>query len=703
MLKDWKRAFLSWSFAIVVVAALGAVTLAYQFDTEHPVDVGGYYDRVYVQGFHDREPKLERDELRFRWGTAEATVLFPGVGARGRWLLVRMHGCRPACLPAPEVDILVNDRHLARITVGPPREQTGLWQEYRLWIPAQAAGQGTMRVTLETEPFVPADAGVGTDRRPLGVAVDRMELIPAGRNSLSPGWPAWEQLGWVLLFAAALYLGLAGVGLPRWWAALVTVLSVGGLAYLLAAQRLWVTVYTSRLAIVALMGLLLLPAFKWLFGRIFAWGRVSFGEREMRVLLAIFLVGFLIKAGGLLYPYSVAWDLKLQLQWSSWIWDGRLAELYGTESPLQERTMPQEWGEEKPLIPYSPFYHITAAGFFLLPWRPYDTANVLSVLLDTTRPFLIYFLARRLGLRGRTGLWAALLYAVFPATFLLHAWGNTPTTTGLWWTFAATCYFVGAWERLRHPRTWAGLVFFLLGAMLYYTPAAAFVTVFWGILLLGLWLNGRTLQPRPLGAVLLALLAAFALATAIYYGQFVGPILTVTIPRVLASVRSEGPSLGVVPVPWAEYVRATWVRMGSMGDGRGLLWPSLLALGGLIAGWRHLRRPLLRWVLSAWLGTALLFFLLGFRVDLVDKELWFVMPALALCGAMLLEWLWRRWRAGRAFSVILTLFLAASSLYIWILRLATIRQDWDASDALILGERLIHLGLMAWRVLFSAA
>lgn len=672
-----RRAFWGWPFLGLVLATLFAVTAAYQFDTPYEIRVGGYYDRVYIQGFHERETLIPGGETEFRWSRGWASLAFPGVGARDRILALRLDGTRPAGFPLPEVRLSACGHFLALVQAGPT------WQEYRLWLPASACAGGTVRLELETDTFSPARQGAGNDPRELGVAISRAVLLPA-RSPFSPAWPAWDQGGWSLLFIISLYLGFVWLGLKPPWAALLAALPLAPLAWGLAIHRLWTTIYTSRLTTVALLGLFLLPLVGMIFRRLLAWGKVSMGERPFRFLLAVFWVGFLLKAGGLFYPFSVAIDLRWHLQRAAEIVDGRLAELY-RPGAFSESVMPEEWGTEKPLIPYSPFYHLTAALFFFLPWRPYDTANVLSVLLDLSRPLLLYFLARRLGLDERTGVWAGLLYALLPATFLLHSWGNIPTTTGLWWTLAATCYLVGAWERLRHIRTWAGLVFFLLGALLYYTVAATFLVVFLGILLVGLALNRQERHARPLGAVALALLAALGLATAIYYGQYIGPIAEKTIPRFLESLRQGGAGLGVRPVSWPEYLLQHLLRLSGLSYG--LIGPLALALGSTFLRWPEGEtRPLRRWVLLAWFGTALLFFLIGFRVDMVDKEIWFVLPAVALCAAMALEWLWRRGRAGRVLVIGLLLFLAAASLYTWVFRLSTVTQEWTAHDARIVGE-----------------
>jgi len=770
---------MSRPLAALLLATLLLVTLAYQFDAAYGVDVGDYYDRVYLRGFHDRESVTGGDT--FRWSTAEATVLLPGVGARGRWLALRLHGWRPAGLPNPAVRVSVNGHYLGAAAT------TSTWQEYLFWVPPQALAGGSARIVLQADAFVPAylfsvgpefagelDQGQvsdglleqfraqgralaapirvevnragsdwavlaadsryslrsenqmlavyasGGDSRSLGLAVSKVALLPAGGGGFSPGWPAWGQLGLALLLAILLYLGLAAVGLAPRWAALGTLGPIAALAWGLAGHRPWTTIYTARLAIAAGLGLLLVLLLRRLYPRLLAWARVEITAKELRLLLAIFLVGFLVKAAGLLYPYSVAVDLRLQLVWSSWIWDGRLAELYGVDSPLHEKTMPVEWGEgeDKPLIPYSPYWHITAASFFLLPWRPYDTANVVNVLLDVSKPLLLYLIARRLGLNRRTGMGAALLQALFPANLLVLSWGNAPTMMGLWWTYAATTYLVGAWERLNRPRTWAGLVFLLLGALLYYTVYALFIGLLMLILLVGMMFGKprpiptarrATPQPHsaergmaggrgsraagarsPLWAAALALGTAVALALLVYYGQFVGPILTRTIPHLLASSQ-EGGGLGKEVSTWSAYLGEHLVRLGSLGYS--LLWPLLLALAGMLTGWKHAvesqeGRALRRGLLAAWLGTAFVFFLLGYRVDMVDKEIWFALPALALCAAVALEWLWRRGVAGRVIAAATYLYLAAAGLAFWILRLSSYLQDWYNTDAPVVGEVL---------------
>jgi hypothetical protein len=190
-----------------------------------------------------------------------------------------------------------------------------------------------------------------------------------------------------------------------------------------------------------------------------------------------------------------------------------------------------------------------------------------------------------------------------------------------------------------------------------------------------------------LAAAALALVAAAALALLFYYGQFVEPVVTRTIPKLLES--AQGGGVGKETSSWSDYLRDHLVRLSSLGYS--LLWPILLGLVGLLAGWKQAvedpgRRPLRRALLGAWIGTALVFFLVGYRMDMVDKEIWFVLPALALCAAVGLEWLWRRGPAGRIVAVATFLYLGAAGFFFWILRLSSYLQDWVNSDAPVVGE-----------------
>ncbi|MFN8566947.1 MAG: hypothetical protein U0Z44_05360 [Kouleothrix sp.] len=77
-------------------------------------------------------------------------------------------------------------------------------------------------------------------------------------------------------------------------------------------------------------------------------------------------------------------------------------------------------------------------------------------------------------LSEREALFAGTLYAVTPATFLLHSWGNLPTTFGIWMTLLSTVYLVAAYRRLDQRGPFVVLLLLLTATMLIYTVMAVF-------------------------------------------------------------------------------------------------------------------------------------------------------------------------------------------------------------------------------------
>ena len=209
----------------------------------------------------------------------------------------------------------------------------------------------------------------------------------------------------------------------------------------------------------------------------------------LRALLLVFFAGYWIKAGGMLYPYFVGIDMRKQLSWAQQIWNGQFWLYYGTDNPMNAETMPvSQWGTNKPVIPYSPWFHIFLGSFAYLPLPTLLAAHMFSALVDTSRVFLLALLARKSRFSERETLFGALLLAVTPVTFLLHSWGNLPTTFGIWWTLVSTVFIVVAYRRLDRPWPFVTLTLLLTITLLMYTVVAAFMGVFLCLLVPALWL-----------------------------------------------------------------------------------------------------------------------------------------------------------------------------------------------------------------------
>ena len=80
-------------------------------------------------------------------------------------------------------------------------------------------------------------------------------------------------------------------------------------------------------------------------------------------------------------------------------------------------------------------------------------------------------------------------------------------------------------------------------------------------------------------------------------------------------------------------------------------------------------RNLLWIVLAAWYTVGVLFMLAGYRVSMVDKQLFYILPALCLCWAVYADRYWRRGRAAQLMILALYAFTLATALDLWVIRI----------------------------------
>jgi hypothetical protein len=127
------------------------------------------------------------------WAGPRASVRFPAVPG-----VVRLTLWAPRATP-PSLRISVNGA--AR---GGPLAVGQHPQPLSLVLTPADLRDGTVELTLESEPFVPASTGKSADRRTLGVVVSRIALEPSG-TGCACGWlalPSEDKDHWVRLLAA---------------------------------------------------------------------------------------------------------------------------------------------------------------------------------------------------------------------------------------------------------------------------------------------------------------------------------------------------------------------------------------------------------------------------------------------------------------------------------------------------------------------
>ncbi|MFN8569899.1 MAG: hypothetical protein U0Z44_20735 [Kouleothrix sp.] len=93
------------------------------------VDVGEWGDHAYLSGVNAPERSARES---YRWTTGQAELVLPNLGGHFRLLRLRLHGWRPAGLPAPRLSISADGRLLTSV-VAPPQLQT-----YELLLPYDA-------------------------------------------------------------------------------------------------------------------------------------------------------------------------------------------------------------------------------------------------------------------------------------------------------------------------------------------------------------------------------------------------------------------------------------------------------------------------------------------------------------------------------------------------------------------------------------
>lgn len=258
-----------------------------------------------------------------------------------------------------------------------------------------------------------------------------------------------------------------------------------------------------------------------------------------------------------------------------------------------------------------------------------------------------------------------------PVTFLLHAWGNAPTTTGFWWMLLATVAMLVAGRQLGDRRLFVVVTVISLAAMLSYTVAAVFHVVFVTVLALLLWLvPHRGEKPLP-WQVLAVTYGGLLIATVLYYGLYIPPIIERTIPYFMQIGTQSTESVGVVRAPFSEYfagffpaLRYDFVENPYLYYG--LFIPIAVVIPAFLMLWK--RRTL--WIFAAaWFTVAVVFMFAGYKISMVDKQLFYIVPLLALCWAVYADRLWLRGGAGRVIVTTTVLFTLVSALQLWIIRI----------------------------------
>jgi hypothetical protein len=679
---------------LALVGGLVLVALAYQSPRSVLVDIGGNLDNLHTVGFHAPETS---GEANFRWSTGQSELVFQGIGKPLAPLHVtlQLSSGRGEDAAPIAVQATVNGRPVE------PLQVVGRSAPYVIAVdPAWIDASGDVRIGLSSPTFQS-----GNDKRVLGFLADFARAdLPVGATL-----PSLTQLLYVAISAGLLYLLMRACWLTPWGAGWLAFGFLGASAGVIAVQRLLLTVYTGRLAVVLLLAVVVTVAFEPAVRRVVMWagwqGERALPEWSWTALRALVAASLVLKVGGLMYPHSFIIDAEFHLKYITYWAEGRDFETYFGKS-LALSVMPaDEWGTARAFIPYSPFFFIVASPLAGLPVPLDVSVPAAAATFEALKVALVFMVALALGTAvrrdpqwaGRVAALGAGVYALTPATFLLQQFGNWPTQTSLWlmtaWA-AVTCLF---WERITRPWVWVMSTVALTLTLLAYTVTMVYVGVFVGLMVLVGWLSDGEGRKRWT-ALALSGIAAAALAVLIYYGRYIGDILTSTLPTFGQAVEEQG-KLTTLRPSWGAFITDHLAR--AMQSYKLDLVYALGLAGALwvfTGKWRTRRaeepvarrRPVYALVarlpvvgngggvawqkvwLGAWLAQFLIWTLADFYLDQALKQFWVALPAIAVVGAM---WLLsvRGWGRGspavRVFVWLVPVVLAWQSISLWVFRL----------------------------------
>lgn len=619
---------------IGLLPALGS--LAYALPWRWQLDVGGappraalcaaldVFDAPFLEGFNidpefDRlPPECAAARVAYRWAFDQAALRLPGVG-RGVFNLRLRLARGQATTVASRWQL--NGQPLLALPIAPEA------RTYELLLPPGAAADLTLR--LQTPPFTPPG-----DSRPLAFAVDYLAL-----HALTPLVPSPTHLGWLAASVALSYLLLRRWDLPARLGLLSGLALVALLALLLVVQRLNLTIYAPRLAVLLLLAYPLTVALQGLGAALARLMGLVLPPGEARTLAAIVALAWLVRALPLFHPQTFMSDPGLHANNLHFLIRGEV--LFTEDLPARAGGGP---------APYPPAFYVLLAPLALVVSEERTLVIAGAALADSLTILWLWLWLRCLGAGRPAALGAAAVYLF--ATPLLRSlqigelanvWGQAQV--------APVLLALTLWRQGRLP---ARVLTPLLALAL-----LGHFGVFLSLLALGAAYLSLLLLRDPFRALRLAALggAALLIVVALYYSAFV---------EVLLQRAPAPPPASSVAQRLLRAARELILPAGSVG-----LVASLLSWGGLVLAWR--RWPALGELLLAWWLAVLL----SWATLLISAQAlrWeaFVFPAVALSGGVALAWFWQRNGWGRVLALALTVLLLAQGAWHWLEHLRTYR------------------------------
>lgn len=674
---DWR------TLLLLLGASLCVWIIAYQQPFYAHIFIGGDptthrrgYDAPFLQGFNASEPDDPIDYrwwtldpgYAYRWTTSNATISLPGVGWH-RWVvsLLAVSG-RPSGQPATSA-------WATGIYNFPALNISATPRTYHIL--ADSTHAGDLSLGMHTPPYVSPG-----DPRDLGFVLRGVRIAPTN----TPFYlPALAQLGWLCVLLILIFFICRWSRLSTRLTFVLTLLWSVAMAWMLATHRFSLTLFTPILTTVILTGWLIGMALWHTIGKTIlrlsptrSSHNVLMHESHIKLVLALVMLAFVLRLGGMLHPYARFSDHRLH---ANNVLDVSLGRLYFTEG------LPREAGGGQ--SPYPPGSYLLVAPAQLVAPTTMD-GRVLVVqssiaLFDSLIILVLWFLLLQAGVRQPTALAGSVLYLAPAPILASFSIGEYANLGGQVLIFPLIMFMVLFPYATHQSLTrWNWLVFTialsigLLGHMGITLSVILFLVAWW-LIALGIALNvNRHNTEACISSTLLQNITVYGLLAAGFVGVFYysAPLFVDIFAQ-----RLTGTATSTLPAsPLVERLQA--IGRGIFSD-YSKLHPVLIAsgCGGVVLVWQrskllvtHLRAQILSslsLVLAAWwLGT-----LFSFGLLLVARQgvRWqhFIYPALCLGTAPLLVAYARRGNIGRLVAVTCLIVPIWYGITVWIHQIST--------------------------------
>ncbi len=652
----WRRAFNSPAPYTLLFGVLLLLALAWQVPFSYTLDSANelQLDQPFLHNFNffERTP----DGQGFRWTKGEGTVDFPGVGKHAyRYEITAAGGITPN---APYV-LYANETKIAEGKLEPGQKT------YTFDIPADAvAGRnGNLRLVFQVAGVVP---GKGESRE-LGFPFFSARVTPVGDG---PVVPPFTQLGWLIGAVMLAYFIFARAGFAPWKAAaaagVIALVPVGVVAS--PGARPWLTIFSQEITFAfgwALVFVVLadIPLRQvWEFG----W--------ERRWVLSIFGVALALHLAGLLHPQTGTnvnkiVDIGFHLNRYATLWDRGI---------WWNKITSGEWGNRPTYYPLTT-YLLMGPFNLLIPDRRLLLLGWM-ITFEASRALLAFYLVKKVTGQGRAAVLAAFFMAVLPVSTLALAWGEVANLMGEWFILAALCLVAVKWDRLGRPWIFGLLTLALFGSFMVHPGEVVVSGVVFLVIGVIFWLRRESRKQATV------MLAAFGLAVFLAIASYHWMTVRDMVPQALDSLSNKvqgKPDPNVKPGDVHRFYVGGAVNDSRLGlsSNRGVDTVPDLLIGGLKGFWAEARvyfnvipvlllpwglwllwyasrkpkietdpkvetnrsaRRRLFWMGLAWVGTVVVFALVGLLVNLYVRYSLFLLPFVAITGGLFLHWLWSR-------------------------------------------------------------